>query len=91
MEAKITALEQQREKEQKRQAGQVMVDDPGFVKQFLSSNYQPLKTILQAVVESGSLDGLIRKQVEDQLYFLAQQGEVAYERGWGWKLVRGDE
>lgn len=87
LQEEVDRLERKLEAEQKRQAGDVMIDDPAFVRQFLSDNYQPLTDILQDIVESGALDGILRKRVEEQLYFLASQDEVAHERGWGWKLV----
>lgn len=54
---------------------------------FLTDNYQTLEDILRKIVEEGHLDDLLRQPVENQLYFLAQQGEIQFERGWGWKLA----
>ena len=90
LEAEIAALENRVEREEKKQAGEALVDDPAFVKRFLTTNYRRLPDILQDIVESGALDGIIRKKVEDQLYYLAQRDEITYERGWGWKLTDGN-
>lgn len=90
LEAKVNALENELSEEQKQEAGNLMVDDPRFVKEFLTTNYQPLKSILQDIIESGALDGVVRKQVENQLYVLAAQDQVEFERGWGWKLKQGE-
>lgn len=85
LQAKVDSLEHQLEQERQKRGGRIEVDDPTFLHQFLSDEYQELPELMQAVVESGALDDLIRKRVEDQLYFLASQGSVEYEPGWGWK------
>jgi len=87
LQTEVERLEQKLAQEQQQGSGRVSFDDPRFITQFLSENYQPLSEILQAIVESGALNDLVRQPVEDQLYYLAQEGEVAYERGWGWKLT----
>lgn len=61
--------------------------DPATLKEILSDNYQELDEILRRIVESGVMDEALRQPVENQLYFLAAQDEVQYERGWGWKLT----
>jgi ABC-type uncharacterized transport system permease subunit len=62
--------------------------DPATLKQeVLSENYQSLEDILREIVESGALDEMLRQPVENQLYYLAAQDKVEYERGWGWKLA----
>lgn len=53
----------------------------------LTDQYQSLEEILRNIIESGMLDDALRQPVENQLYFLAAQDEVKFERGWGWKLV----
>jgi len=78
-----------REREQR--SGRVAIDDPDFLQQFLWEQYQPLPRIMQRVLESGALDDLVRKRIEDQLYFLASQDRVEYEPGHGWKLATDTE
>ena len=56
----------------------------------LTDQYQSLEEILRRIIESGMLDEALRQPVENQLYFLAAQDEVVFERGFGWKLVDGD-
>lgn len=87
LEAQVDALEQQLNHEQQKRGGRLEVDDATFLTRFLDDQYQPLPVILQRVVESGALDDLIRKRVEDQLYFLASQDRVEYEPGHGWKYT----
>ena len=91
LEAQIQDLEDQLDQERVKQSGRVSIDDPAFVQQFLTDQYQPLARIMQRVLESGALDDLVRKRIEDQLYFLASQDRVTYESGHGWKLVDGTE
>jgi hypothetical protein len=50
-----------------------------------------LDDLLREIVESGVLDDLIRKRVEDKLYFLASQNRVEYKKGWGWKISNGGD
>ena len=91
LEDKVDRLEEQLEQEQQG-SGQLEIDDVDFLTRFLSTEYKPLIQLLQEIVESGALNDLLRKRVEDQLYFLASQDKVQYERGWGWKLAdRGDD
>lgn len=87
LEAQLTALENQLRRERQKQGARGAVDDPEFLVRFLEETYTPLAEILRKIIESGALDGFVRKRVEDQLYILAAQGTVAYEPGWGWKLV----
>lgn len=93
LQTEVERLREQFEKEQQKSGGRPAIDDIDFLEKFLTGNYQPLEEILQQIVESGVLNELIRKRVEDQLYFLAGQDRVTYERGWGWKLTDngGDE
>lgn len=91
LQSRIDQLEAQLKRNQKKSSGTTQIDDADFVKQFLSTNYRTLTEILKNLVESGALDNLVRKRVEDQLYFLASQDEVQYERGWGWKLAEGGD
>lgn len=86
LETQVEALEQQVERERRKQSGRITVDDPLFLEQFLTETYTPLPELLQMIVESGTLDDLLRKRIEDQLYVLAAQNQVEYEPGWGWRL-----
>ena len=89
--SKVQQLEDQLENEQRAGAGSMTFDDPRFVERFLTTSYQPLDEILQTIMESGAVENLIRKPVEDQLYFLAAQDDVEFKRGWGWKRLGGGE
>lgn len=62
------------------QSGRTHVDDDTFLQKFLSEQPKPLSQIAQEIVESGSLDTLIRKRVESQLHFLSATGEVEHKR-----------
>ena len=97
-EQSITELQQeieqlnQRLDEQESESSEGINFDPATLKQqVLTENYQSLEEILRKIVEGGVLDNLLRQPVENQLYFLAAQDEVKYERGWGWKLADGGE
>lgn len=89
LQARIEHLEQQLDETQKRNSATTTVSDPAFLDQFLTHDYKPLEQLLKEIVESVALDDLLRKPVENQLYFLASQDKVEYERGHGWK--RTDE
>lgn len=87
LQTEIERLKEELEHERRKTSGRPAVDDIDFVERFLTDNYQPLSEILKEIVESGALNDLIRKRVEDQLYFLAEQDRVEYQRGWGWRLT----
>jgi len=91
LQQKIEDLENRLENQERQSSGRTMVDDVDFLEKFLEDTYKPLDQILRDIVESGALDDLIRSRVEDQLYFLAQQDRVEFERGHGWRLARGGE
>jgi hypothetical protein len=86
LETQVDHLEQQLARERQESSGRLEIDDPVFLKQFLCDEYQTLGELSKQIVESGVLDDLIRERIEDRLYFLASQGTVEYEPGWGWKL-----
>jgi uncharacterized small protein (DUF1192 family) len=86
LQQEIERLEDRLENQEKQSSGRTQVDDVDFLENFLEDTYKPLDQILREIVESGALNDLIRERVEDQLYFLAQQNRVEYERGHGWKL-----
>lgn len=87
----VERLEQQLEKKEQRDSGHVQIDDPEFLYRFIDTQHKTLDEILKAIVESGALNELIRKPVEDQLYFLAAQDRLEYKHGHGWKLTGGDQ
>lgn len=70
------------------ESGEAVNFDPSTLKdEVLTDQYQSLEEILRSIIESGILDNVLRQPVENQLYFLAAQDEVKFERGWGWKTV----
>lgn len=91
LEAQVEHLEAQLNQEEKKSSGRVEINDPEFLYRFIDTDYKKFEEILKAIVESGALNDLIRKPVEDQLYFLASQNRVEYKTGWGWKLSKGGE
>lgn len=92
LEAKVAALEDELERERAKNAGRPAVDDPDIVKQFLDTKTKAFEQIVREIVESGVLEELVAGRIEDQLYHLAAQGEVAYNRsGEGWHLTEDGE
>ena len=92
LEQEVNRLQNKLNEQEKGNSGQVELDDNDFLYRFLSTQYKPLEQILREIVESGVLDDLIRKRVENQLYYMASQDHITYQRGHGWKLnLGGDE
>lgn len=87
LEEQVEQLEQQLEQKESESTEEVSFDPETLKTQILTDQYQSLEEILRRIIESGILDDVIRQPVENQLYFLAAQDEVQYERGWGWKLT----
>lgn len=84
--------ELRRKLEEEKQTGTTEeVGEVDFLERFLTHQYQPLNNILEDIAESGVLDDVIRKPVEDQLFHLAQQDRAEYKRGHGWKLKEGGD
>jgi hypothetical protein len=95
LEEEVERLEQRLEEKESESSEAISFDPSTLKDEVLTENYQSLEDVLRTIVESGVLDDALRQPVENQLYFLAGQGEVEYERGWGWRLVedqnRGDQ
>ena len=87
LEEKVERLERQVDEKQSESTGAISLDPATLKQDVLTDNYQSLEDILRKIVESGILDELLRQPVENQLYYLAAQDEIQYERGWGWKLA----
>lgn len=87
LEQEVAALEEQLERERTKNWGRTEVDDEQFVTTYLSDEYRTLGEISRRIVESGALDDLVRKRVENKLYFLAARDRVDFEPGHGWKLT----
>lgn len=91
LEAQVEQLEERLERERQNDTTRRRIDDIDFLEQFLTTDYKRLPELLQEIVETGELDELIRKPIEDELYYLAAQNRVEYERGHGWRLTEGGE
>jgi IMP dehydrogenase/GMP reductase len=88
---KIEELEDRLAQARQQNRNSVSIDDAAFLKQFLTEEYQRFDEVLQKVVESDTVDELLREPVEDELYFLAAREEVKFEHGHGWRLASGGE
>jgi len=88
---KIEELEDRLAKARQQNRESVTIDDAAFLKQFLTHEYQTFDEVLQKIVESDTVDELLRGPVEDELYFLAAREEVEFEHGHGWRLAGGEE
>jgi hypothetical protein len=86
LQEEIAQLQRRLEEKEAESTEAVSFDPETLKKEVLTDQYQPLEEILQEIVESGILNDVLLGPVENQLYFLAAQDEVQYERGWGWKL-----
>ncbi|SER27459.1 hypothetical protein SAMN04489841_3506 [Natrinema salaciae] len=86
LETEVELLENRLEREQVKRSARVEVDDARFLERYLEDTYKTQSELLQEIVESGAMDDLIRKRIEDELYVMAGKGQVEYEPGWGWRL-----
>ncbi|WP_255681423.1 hypothetical protein [Natrinema sp. SYSU A 869] len=87
LETEVELLENKLEREQVKRSARVEVDDARFLERYLEDTYKTQSELLQEIVESGAMDDLIRKRIEDELYVMAGKDQVKYEPGWGWKLT----
>ncbi|WP_458191087.1 hypothetical protein [Haladaptatus sp. NG-WS-4] len=76
-----------------RQAGAATasVDDPQFVKRFVTDTHSDSSEIVERMVASGAVNEVLWKPVEEQLYFLVAQGELVYDRRFGFKVADGEQ
>ncbi len=88
---KIEELEDRLAQAKQQSRDSVTIDDAAFLKQFLTDEYQTFDKVLQRVVESDTVDELLREPIEDELYFLAAREEVEFEHGHGWRLADGGD
>lgn len=87
LEEEVESLQRRLEQKEAESTEAVSFDPKTLKQEVLTEQYQSLEEILQEIVESGILNDVLLGPVENQLYFLAAQDEVQYERGWGWKLA----
>ena len=66
------------------------LENPEMVKRILSSQYQPLAVIVDALLTYDAVAVDARDPVERALFQLAQRDEVEYRRGYGWRLTEED-
>lgn len=64
------------------------LENPEMVKRMLSSQYQPLSVLVDALLTHDAVAVDARDPVERALFQLAQRDEVEYQRGHGWRLTR---
>lgn len=91
LEEEVARLEKRLEQKKSESTDAVSFDPETLKQEILTGQYQSLEDILRRIVESGVLDDALRQPVENQLYFLAANDEVEYERGFGWKLSQGGD
>ena len=91
LKTKIEELEDRLAQARRQNRDSVTIDDAAFLKQFLTEEYQTFDGVLQKVVESDTLDELLREPIEDELYFLAAREEIEFKHGHGWRLAGGEE
>lgn len=91
LEEKAARLEKRLEQKESESTDAVTFDPETLKEEVLTGQYQSLEDILRSIIESGVLDDALRQPVENQLYFLAANDEVEYERGFGWKLSQGGD
>jgi inactivated superfamily I helicase len=91
LEEKVQRLEKRLEQKESESTDSITFDPETLKQEVLTQQYQSLEEVIRGIIESGMLDDALRTPVENQLYFLAAQDLVEYERGWGWKLVNGGE
>jgi len=88
---KIEELEDRLAQARQQSRESVTIDDAALLKQFLSEEYQTFDELLQGIIESDTVEELLREPVEDELYFLAAREEVTFEHGHGWRLANGGD
>lgn len=91
LEEKVARLEKRLQQKESESTDSITFDPETLKQEVLTGQYQSLEDILRNIVESGVLDDSLRQPVENQLYFLAANDEVEYERGFGWKLSQGGD
>ena len=91
LEEKVARLEKRLQQKESESTDSITFDPETLKQEVLTGQYQSLEDILRNIVESGVLDDALRQPVENQLYFLAANDEVEYERGFGWKLSQGGD
>jgi IMP dehydrogenase/GMP reductase len=88
---KVEELEDRLVEAKQQNRDSVTIDDAAFLKQILTDEYQTFDEILKSVVESETVNELLREPIEDELYFLATRDEVEFEHGNGWRLANGGD
>jgi len=86
---KIGELQEELDQAQQQQQTGSRLSISDLVEQELSEQYKSIDEILDDVKASDEVTQHLRRQIEEQLYSLNENGEAEFQRGHGWRIAEG--
>ncbi|MFC4550808.1 MULTISPECIES: hypothetical protein [Halorussus] len=83
---KIDDLQAQLEDAQQGSSGRAHLSIDDLVTRVLNEQYQSLDELTERISASEDVAQHLQSQIEQRLYGLAENGQVEYQRGHGWRL-----
>lgn len=89
LESRIEQLQNELDqaRQQQQSGGKLSISD--LVEKELSEQYKTVDEILDDVKASDEVTQHLRRQIEEQLYNLTENGEAEFQRGHGWRISEG--
>ncbi|UDF60527.1 hypothetical protein [Halobacterium sp. BOL4-2] len=83
---KIDDLQTQLEEARQGGGGRTHLSIDDLVTRVLDQQYQSLDELIERVSASDDVTQHLQRQIENRLYALAENGQVEFQRGHGWRL-----
>lgn len=87
---KIDVLQAQLEEARQGGGGRTHLSIDDLVTRVLNERYQSLDELTERISASDDVAQHLQGQIENRLYSLAENGQVEYQRGHGWRLKEGN-
>jgi Glu-tRNA(Gln) amidotransferase subunit E-like FAD-binding protein len=89
LESRIEELQNELDQARQRHQTGSKLSISDLVEQELSKQYKTIDEILDDVKASDQVTQHLRRQIEEQLYGLTEDGEAEFQRGHGWRVAEG--
>lgn len=89
LQSRIEELQDELDQARQRQQSGSRLSVADLVERQLTGQYKTVDEVLDDVKTSEKVTQHLRRQIEEQLYDLTENGEVEFQRGHGWRIAEG--
>lgn len=90
LQSRIEELQGELSRAQKDQSGGTRITVDDLTEEVLTNQYQTLDELLEDVKATEEVSDHLRRRLEERLYSLAEDEEVEFQRGHGWRFAEGE-